>query len=155
MQPHQERLGLRGLDICTGCGPGAMKGPMKGATIGHSKQRIRDGRSSVTRRVSARQHGRPIYYLTANFQVPETGLEHQDGMPDDWERTHKLDPNDASDGPADADKDGYTNVEEYLYRTDPHTFVDYTKPENNRDQVFTAPSVSATNTAAPPADAQP
>ena len=26
-------LGLRGLDICTGCGPGAMKGPMKGATI--------------------------------------------------------------------------------------------------------------------------
>jgi len=37
-------LGLRGLDVCTGCGPGAMKGPMKGATIGHSKQRIADGR---------------------------------------------------------------------------------------------------------------
>ena len=37
-------LGLRGLDVCTGCGPGAMKGPMKGATIGHSKQRIEDGR---------------------------------------------------------------------------------------------------------------
>lgn len=33
-------LGLRGLDICTGCGPGAMKGPMKGATIGHAKQRL-------------------------------------------------------------------------------------------------------------------
>src|SRR5690606_39600396 len=32
-------LGLRGMDICTGCGPGAMKGPMKGATIGHAKQR--------------------------------------------------------------------------------------------------------------------
>ena len=32
-------LGLRNLDICTGCGPGAMKGPMKGATIGHAKQR--------------------------------------------------------------------------------------------------------------------
>ena len=32
-------LGLRQLDICTGCGPGAMKGPMKGATIGHAKQR--------------------------------------------------------------------------------------------------------------------
>ncbi|VAW97787.1 LOG family protein YgdH [hydrothermal vent metagenome] len=37
------QMGLRGLDICTGCGPGAMKGPMKGATIGHAKQRIRDG----------------------------------------------------------------------------------------------------------------
>jgi len=36
-------LGLRGLDICTGCGPGAMKGPMKGAAIGHSKQRINTG----------------------------------------------------------------------------------------------------------------
>ena len=37
-------LGLRGLNVCTGCGPGAMKGPMKGATIGHSKQRIHNGR---------------------------------------------------------------------------------------------------------------
>lgn len=36
-------MGLRGLDICTGCGPGAMKGPMKGATIGHAKQRIKSG----------------------------------------------------------------------------------------------------------------
>ncbi|MBV8876635.1 MAG: LOG family protein [Gammaproteobacteria bacterium] len=38
------QLGLRGLDICTGCGPGAMKGPMKGATIGHAKQRIEHSR---------------------------------------------------------------------------------------------------------------
>jgi len=37
-------FGLRALDVCTGCGPGAMKGPMKGATIGHAKQRIVNGR---------------------------------------------------------------------------------------------------------------
>jgi hypothetical protein len=37
-------LGLRALDICTGCGPGAMKGPMKGAAIAHAKQRITNGR---------------------------------------------------------------------------------------------------------------
>jgi pyrimidine/purine-5'-nucleotide nucleosidase len=37
-------LGLRALDVCTGCGPGAMKGPMKGATIGHAKQRIEQRR---------------------------------------------------------------------------------------------------------------
>lgn len=37
-------LGLRGLDICTGCGPGAMKGPMKGATIAHAKQRRHNNR---------------------------------------------------------------------------------------------------------------
>ena len=37
-------MGLRELDICTGCGPGAMKGPMKGAAVGHAKQRITQGR---------------------------------------------------------------------------------------------------------------
>lgn len=37
-------LGLRGLNVCTGCGPGAMKGPMKGAAIAHAKQRVREGR---------------------------------------------------------------------------------------------------------------
>ena len=36
-------IGLRSMNICTGCGPGAMKGPMKGATIGHAKQRINQG----------------------------------------------------------------------------------------------------------------
>jgi predicted Rossmann-fold nucleotide-binding protein len=38
------QLGLRGLNVCTGCGDGAMKGPMKGATIAHAKQRIKNGR---------------------------------------------------------------------------------------------------------------
>ena len=38
------QLGLRRLNIITGCGPGAMKGPMKGATIAHSKQRVSPGR---------------------------------------------------------------------------------------------------------------
>ncbi|QYJ81430.1 nucleotide 5'-monophosphate nucleosidase PpnN [Shewanella aegiceratis] len=37
-------LGLRSMDICTGCGPGAMEGPMKGAAIGHAKQRVRTAR---------------------------------------------------------------------------------------------------------------
>lgn len=37
-------LGLRDLDICTGCGPGAMKGPMKGANVAHAKQRRHNGR---------------------------------------------------------------------------------------------------------------
>lgn len=37
-------LGLRGLDIATGCGIGAMKGPMKGAAVGHAKQQIKTGR---------------------------------------------------------------------------------------------------------------
>ncbi|MDP9823222.1 acyl-CoA thioesterase [Nocardioides massiliensis] len=42
---------------------------------------IREGRSFATRRVMARQHGKPIYYQTLNFQVAEDGFEHQDAMP--------------------------------------------------------------------------
>ncbi len=45
-------------------------------------QRLRDGRSFLTRRVTAKQHGRPIYHQTINFQKPEEGFEHQDVMPE-------------------------------------------------------------------------
>src|SRR5690606_21772687 len=38
------QMGLRGLDICTGCGPGAMKGPMKRQPSAHAKQRKHDTR---------------------------------------------------------------------------------------------------------------
>ena len=57
--------------------PGDTKVP-----IIYDVEEMRDGRSFCTRRVAARQHGRPIFFLTANFQVPEEGLEHQDRMPD-------------------------------------------------------------------------
>ncbi|MEZ5095284.1 MAG: acyl-CoA thioesterase II [Nocardioides sp.] len=43
---------------------------------------LRDGRSFCTRRSVARQHGRPIYYQTANYQIHEDGFDHQDTMPD-------------------------------------------------------------------------
>lgn len=42
---------------------------------------LRDGRSFTTRRVSARQHGKIIFTMTASFQVAEDGWDHQDGMP--------------------------------------------------------------------------
>jgi acyl-CoA thioesterase-2 len=45
-------------------------------------ERLRDGRSFATRRVVARQHGRPIFYLTVSYQRHEEGFEHQDAMPD-------------------------------------------------------------------------
>ena len=37
-----------------------------------------------------------------------------DGMPDEWEKRAGLNPHDPSDGGADRDSDGYTNLEEYL-----------------------------------------
>jgi len=51
------------------------------APILYDVDTLRDGRSFLTRRVLARQHGRPIFALTASFQRPEGGLTHQDRMP--------------------------------------------------------------------------
>jgi acyl-CoA thioesterase-2 len=45
-------------------------------------ERVRDGRSFTTRRVSAIQHGKTIFTLSASFQHPEPGPEHSDPMPD-------------------------------------------------------------------------
>jgi hypothetical protein len=38
----------------------------------------------------------------------------QDGMPDEWEKKNGLNPNNASDATLDKDKNGYTNIEDYL-----------------------------------------
>lgn len=56
-----------------------------------------------------------------------------DGLPDEWESHFGLNANDPSNNVADPDRDGYTNIEEWLNGTDPTTYVDYTKPENNRN----------------------
>src|ERR1044072_2369075 len=52
-----------------------------GVPIIYDVERLRDGRSFSTRRIVARQHGHPIYFMTANFQRLEEGVEHQDAMP--------------------------------------------------------------------------
>jgi acyl-CoA thioesterase II len=49
--------------------------------IVYTVDRIRDGSSFTTRRVVAVQHGKAIFLLSASFQVPEAGMEHQSAMP--------------------------------------------------------------------------
>ena len=44
-------------------------------------ERLRDGGSFVTRRVSAVQHGQTIFSMSASFQTDQSGIEHQDAMP--------------------------------------------------------------------------
>src|SRR5437016_9644050 len=43
--------------------------------------RSRDGTSFSSRRVVAIQHGRQIFHMSASFQIPESGLEHQIDAP--------------------------------------------------------------------------
>src|SRR5271169_4786295 len=44
--------------------------------------RIRDGKSFTTRRVTARQHGQPIFSMLVSFHSDEPGLHHQAKMPE-------------------------------------------------------------------------
>jgi acyl-CoA thioesterase II len=45
-------------------------------------ERVRDGRSFTTRRVTTIQHGKTIFTLSASFHRDEPGVEHADPMPD-------------------------------------------------------------------------
>ena len=80
-----------------------------------------------------RQVGGYPEYACDPDHVPADG-DH-DGMPDEWERTHGLDAADSGDGPADPDRDGYTNIEEFLNGTDPRVFIDYRSLGNNIDTI--------------------
>jgi acyl-CoA thioesterase II len=44
-------------------------------------ERLRDGGSFCTRRVSAVQHGKTIFSMSASFQTDQEGVNHQDAMP--------------------------------------------------------------------------
>ena len=65
--------------------------------------------------------GWPVYQMGA--VAPDSD---NDGMPDEWETRYGLDPKDPSDGNKDVDRDGYTNIEEFLNSTDPKGRTDRT-----------------------------
>ena len=50
--------------------------------IVYTVERARDGRSFSIRRVTAIQHGEPIFVLAASFQLRQGGIDHQAPMPD-------------------------------------------------------------------------
>ncbi len=56
--------------------PGDLKAP-----IVYFVDRLRDGSSFTTRRVTAIQHGQAIFNLSVSFHIAEQGVEHQDSMP--------------------------------------------------------------------------
>ena len=48
-----------------------------------------------------------------------------DGMPDEWEKKYGFNPNDPSDANLDKDSDAFTNLEEYMAKTDPTDAKDH------------------------------
>ena len=58
----------------------------------------------------------------------------QDGMPDDWEEKQGLNPSDPSDASGDANQDGYTHIEDFLYGLDPSKlYAPWNAPRTYRD----------------------
>jgi hypothetical protein len=64
-----------------------------------------------------------------------------DGMPDEWETKHGLNPNDVSDAAKDLNGDGYTNIEDFLNRLDPKAPAkDWSAPRTYKDLFSGEPS---------------
>ena len=57
----------------------------------------------------------------------------KDGIPDQWEKKHGLNPNDPADAKLDSNNDGYTNIEKYINGIDMTKKVDWTDLANNKE----------------------
>ena len=84
---------------------------------------IRPVRDSVDARIIEEVRSRTGHVIDSQWEVGGWPVYKQarppvdsdrDGMPDDWETAHGLNPRDPSDAAKDRDGDGYTNLEEYL-----------------------------------------
>lgn len=87
--------------------------------IVYNVDRTRDGGSFSVRRVTAIQHGQPIFFCAASFQQDETGVEHQLSMPEVPK------PEDLAPAPAippDVLAKLPTKVQRWLDRTGPFEF---------------------------------
>ena len=72
VEAEREAHSLHGYFIL----PGDIRAP-----IVYFVDRLRDGRSFTTRRVTAIQHGRAIFNMGVSFHAAETGIEHEPEMP--------------------------------------------------------------------------
>jgi pectate lyase len=82
--------------------------PSRDAVDARIVQEIRSGTGKI---LNSQEEvgGWPEYHSAA-----PPGDRDRDGMPDDWEESHKLDPDDPSDGSLSPQGDGYTHLEDYL-----------------------------------------
>ena len=72
-----------------------------------------------------------------NYQGRPYDDADRDGLPDDWEQTHGLDPRNPNDATTDLNGDGYSNIEDFINGLDPRAAkVDWTDTKNNRDRMM-------------------
>lgn len=95
-------------------------------------ERVRDGGSFCTRRVSAVQHGETIFDMSASFQTAQHGIDHQDEMPA---------PPDPDDLPAISsmiafDDDGFRQFEEWDLRRVPRAQLPHIPGKVAEQQVW-------------------
>ncbi len=109
--------------------------PRRDAIDARITEMVRTGKVSVGNGIinDPREVGGYPDYAFSPGDVP-TDSDH-DGMPDEWEETHQLNPAEPADGNLDSDQDGYTNVEEYLNGTNPREKIDYRNLANNVDTI--------------------
>ena len=89
-------------------------------------------------RVNCVNCDRPIPYAATNCYYCKTPQPEEvkakdkdrdnDGIPDEWETQHGLNPLDPEDAKADPDGDGFSNLEEYKFNTDPHSAASHPPP---------------------------
>lgn len=95
--------------------------PARDSITKYIAETVVKGTGSIPKRIANLPGGGYATYKPVQAPQDSDG----DGMPDEWEKAHGLSPNDASDAGADPDKDGYTNIEEYINGTDPQQFARY------------------------------
>jgi len=73
----------------------------------------------------------PMGSIKSNIDMDSDG----DGIPDDWEFKYGLNPEDSSDAKTDSDRDGYTNLEEYIESTDPLDRTSFPTTDRDKDGI--------------------
>ena len=96
---------------------------MRTSTVWHSNARWRNGAYAVVVTNIAKTGGNLSTSALLTFVTDTDG----DGLPDDWETAHGLNPANPADASFDSDGDGMTNWQEYIAGTDPSDPQSYLK----------------------------
>jgi hypothetical protein len=83
--------------------------PMRDAVDARVVGEVRNGTGRII------DSPREVGGYPALASAPAPADADHDGMPDDWETAHGLDPRNPADGNARSQADGYTHLEEYLH----------------------------------------